>query len=113
MWCGIAEVPLRKADNSDPAETLTMTTRAKDGKLLTHVFAPDTMLPQSAILKQDSVVRLTLHNLPRASLARVLARLHDRQVSVSTMRSAEPVSGEFDGTLSEIAAHFALDVVAP
>ncbi|RYE70421.1 MAG: hypothetical protein EOO81_07895 [Oxalobacteraceae bacterium] len=87
-----------------------MTTLAEDGKTQVHVFAPDTELPQSAFLKPHSVVHLTVDNLSRESLARVLARLHDCRVSVNASRSAGTVSGEFEGTLTDIAAHFALEV---
>ena len=110
MWCGTANVPLREIDqSSEGAEIITMTS-IKDGKTLTRVFAPGTVLPQSALLKQDSVVRLTVDKLSRESLARVMGRLHQRKVSVTETLTEATVSGEFEGTLSEIAAHFALDV---
>lgn len=110
MWCGTANVPLRESDqSSEGAEIITMTS-LKDGKTLTRVFSPGTVLPQSALLKHDSVVRLTVDNLSRESLARVMGRLHQRKVSVAGTLSEATVSGKFEGTLSEIAAHFALDV---
>lgn len=111
MWCGIANVPLEDAFGSaDVSETITKTALGEGGKTLTHVFAPGTDLPESALLKHDSVVRLTVNNLSRESLARVMGRLHQRKVDVGATRSIGTVSGEFEGTLSEIAAHFALDL---
>ena len=111
MWCGTADVPLRESDRSaEGSETITMTALGKDGKPRTHVFAPGTVLPPSALLKQDSVVRLTVNDLSRESLARVMGRLHHRKVTVAAIRSEATVSGEFEGTLLEIAAHFALNV---
>lgn len=39
-----------------------------------------------------------------------MGRLHQRKVSVAETLSEATVSGNFEGTLTEIAAHYALDV---
>jgi hypothetical protein len=105
-WCEPAKV---EAVGGETPGVFVRVTKSGDVKIRV-LHAGDKPAADAKKYPESMAFQLSFHDLPRASVARLISTMHSRPVRAPKDLESERLSGSATGTVAEIAARFALVV---